>query len=87
MATNIWSGAPRWAKPLIQILFRPFFLSVGKGAEPIVMLAASPELEGVTGKYFNREKIVEPAPLARDEALARRLWDVSAELAGLAQTR
>lgn len=47
-------------------------------------LAASPDLEGVTGKYFEKGRAVEPAPLARDEALAKRLWNVSASLVGLA---
>jgi retinol dehydrogenase 14 len=84
VATNIWSGAPTWAKPLIQLFFRPFFLSAEKGAATIVQLAASPELEGVTGKYFERGKPVTPAPLAQDEALAKRLWKVSAEMVGLA---
>lgn len=84
VATNIWSGAPTWAKPLIQLFFRPFFLSVKEGAAPIVQLAASPELEGVTGKYFEKGKPVTPAPLARDEALAKQLWKVSAEMVGLA---
>jgi retinol dehydrogenase 14 len=84
VATNIWSGAPAWAKPLIQILFRPFFLSVEEGAAFIVQLAADPELEGVTGKYFETGKAVPPAPVAQDEAVARRLWDVSAAMVGLA---
>jgi NAD(P)-dependent dehydrogenase (short-subunit alcohol dehydrogenase family) len=82
--TNIWSGAPLWAKPLIQLVFRPFFISAEKGGERIVQLAASPELEGVTGKYFEDGRVVEPAPLARDESLAKRLWDVSARMVGLA---
>jgi retinol dehydrogenase 14 len=81
--TNIWSGAPLWAKPLIQIVFRPFFISAEKGGERIVQLAASPELEGVTGKYFEDGKVVDPAPLARDGALATRLWDVSARMVRL----
>jgi retinol dehydrogenase 14 len=84
VATNIWSGAPTWAKPLIQILVRPFMLSPEQGGATIVQLAASSELEGVTGKYFEKGKAVTPAPLARDEALAKRLWDVSARLVGLA---
>ncbi len=84
VATNIWSGAPTWAKPLIQILFRPFFLSVEEGAAFIVQLAADPALEGVTGKYFETGKEVAPSPLAQDEALARKLWDVSAAMTGLA---
>jgi retinol dehydrogenase 14 len=83
VATNIWAGAPALAKPLINIVFRPFFLSPEKGAAPVVRLAASPELEGVTGKYFDRDKPVAPAPLARDEALARRLWEVSAKMVGV----
>lgn len=83
VATNIWSGAPLWAKPLIQILYRPFFISAEEGAKTIVQLAASPEVEGVTGKYFEERKAVAPAPLAQDEALAKRLWDVSASLVGL----
>jgi len=82
--TNIWSGAPLWAKPIIQILLRPFFISAEKGGARIVQLAASPELEGVTGKYFEDGKVVDPAPLARDASLATRLWDVSARMVGLA---
>jgi hypothetical protein len=68
---------------LIQILFRPFFISAEQGAAAIVQLAASPELEGITGQYFERGVAVAPAPLAQDEALAKRLWDVSASLVGL----
>jgi NAD(P)-dependent dehydrogenase (short-subunit alcohol dehydrogenase family) len=83
VATNIWSGAPLWAKPLIQILYRPFFISAEEGARTIVQLAASPELEGVTGQYFEHGKAVAPAPLAQDRTLAKRLWEVSAGLAGL----
>jgi retinol dehydrogenase-14 len=86
VATNIWSGAPTWAKPLIAILYRPFFLTVEEGAATIVQLAAAPELEGVTGKYFEKGVAVPPAPLAQDEALAKRLWDVSAAMVGLPAT-
>ncbi len=81
--TNIWSGAPRWAKPIIQIVFRPFFISAEQGAGRVLQLVVRPDLEGVTGKYFENGKAVEPAPLARDESLATRLWNVSARMAGL----
>lgn len=83
VATNIWSGAPLWAKPIITLVFRPFFISAREGARGIVTLAADPALEGVTGKYYEGGRAVEPAPLARDEALARRLWEVSAAMVGL----
>jgi NAD(P)-dependent dehydrogenase (short-subunit alcohol dehydrogenase family) len=83
VATNIWSGAPLWAKPIILLLFRPFFISAEKGGSYIVRLAAGPELEGVTGQYFEEGQRVDPAPLAQDQALARRLWDVSSGIVGL----
>ena len=78
--TRIWSGAPLWAKPLIQILFRPFFISAEEGGRHIVRLIADPELSDVTGQYFEKHALSVPSPLARDAALGRRLWDVSAEL-------
>ena len=83
VATNIWSGAPAWTKPLIAILYRPFMITPAKGGATIVQLAASPELEGVTGKYFEKQVAVTPAPLAQDAALAKRLWEVSAAMVGL----
>jgi NAD(P)-dependent dehydrogenase (short-subunit alcohol dehydrogenase family) len=84
VATNIWSGAPLWAKPIIFLFFRPSFISVPEGARGMVMLATDPALEGVTGRYFENGQAIDPAPLARDEALAKRLWDVSAGMVGLA---
>jgi retinol dehydrogenase-14 len=83
VATNIWSGAPLWAKPIIALLLRPRFVSAEQGASRVVQLAASAELEGVTGKYFENGRETAPSPLAQDEALARRLWDVSVGLVGL----
>jgi NAD(P)-dependent dehydrogenase (short-subunit alcohol dehydrogenase family) len=80
VATNIWSGAPTWVKPLIFVLLRPFFLTAEQGAAPVVRLAASPDLTEVTGRYFDRDKEVAPAPLAQDRALAERLWQVSARM-------
>jgi NAD(P)-dependent dehydrogenase (short-subunit alcohol dehydrogenase family) len=83
VATNIWSGAPWWAKPYIALLLRPRLTSAERGAQTIVRLAASPQLEGVTGRYFEEERQATPGPLASDAQLARRLWEVSAQLVGL----
>jgi retinol dehydrogenase 14 len=84
VATNIWSGAPTWTKPIIAILYRPFFISAAEGGQTIVQLAADPGLEGVSGRYFEKRQPVAPAPLAQDEDLARRLWEASAKQVGLA---
>ena len=81
--TRIWAGAPVWAKPVIQILFRPFFISAAEGARYIIALVTRPELSGVTGKYFEKDELSTPSPLATNEALARRLWEVSASMVHL----
>ena len=81
--TNIWSGAPFWARPIISIALRPFFISAEKGGATIVQLVADPALEGVSGKYFESGVRAEPSLLGEDAALAGRLWEVSAQLVHL----
>ncbi len=67
----------------LQALYRPFCRSNKKGAETAVWLAATPEIEGVTGKYFKDRKIRALASQALNDDDATRLWRVSEELAGL----
>jgi len=81
--TNIWSGAPLWAKPFINLIFKPFFISPAQGASYVVALATRPDLENVTGLYFEEDKVSTPARLAQDPALAARLWQVSEKLSGM----
>jgi NAD(P)-dependent dehydrogenase (short-subunit alcohol dehydrogenase family) len=54
-----------------------------QGAETPLYLAASPEVEGVTGEYFARRKPKKSTAYSYDTAAARRLWDESARLTGL----
>jgi len=61
----------------------PFFLSAEKGAATSIYVAASPEIEGVSGEYFAKSRISKPTAAARDDEAARRLWDASEELVGL----
>lgn len=58
-------------------------ISPQKGAETSIYLASSPEVKGITGQYFRSSKPAATSAYAKDEAAARRLWDVSAELTGL----
>jgi NAD(P)-dependent dehydrogenase (short-subunit alcohol dehydrogenase family) len=58
-------------------------LSPEKGAETSIYLATAPELEGVTGKYFNNKKIASAQAIANDADTARKLWEVSAQLVKL----
>jgi retinol dehydrogenase 12 len=63
--------------------FAMFFLSAEKGARPLVYLASSPEVEGVSGQYFFKYRRRKPSRAARDEQRAERLWQVSEELTGV----
>jgi NAD(P)-dependent dehydrogenase (short-subunit alcohol dehydrogenase family) len=65
-----------WAK-LVSAPLRPFFRSPARGAATSLHLARAPELEGVSGRYFADEREKTPSALARDEALAARLWVAS----------
>ena len=58
-------------------------VSPEEGAKTSLYLATSPEVEGVTGKYFEKCKPIESSPVSYDKDAARRLWHVSAELTGL----
>jgi hypothetical protein len=53
-----------------------------RGAEPIVYLAASPDLAGVSGRYFDRCTETKSSAASYDDAAARRLWEESVRLVG-----
>jgi NAD(P)-dependent dehydrogenase (short-subunit alcohol dehydrogenase family) len=61
-------------------LGRPFLRTPEKGAATVVYLASSPDVEGVTGKYFYNRKPFTPSEQARDPDTGRRLWEASEKL-------
>ena len=54
-----------------------------KGAATSIYLASSPEVQSTTGEYFVDSKVAKTAPQAADMAVARKLWEVSAEMVHL----
>ena len=85
VATRLGRSAGSWASLVIPLVQAARGLSREEGADTIVYLASSPEVETTTGEYFVKRKITDPAPAARDAAAAKRLWAASEKLAGLAQ--
>ena len=61
---------------------RPFARSPAKGARTAVLLAASPDVDGKTGRYFVDCREQEPSSAARDLEAAGRLWEISEKLVG-----
>lgn len=82
-ATNIIANvAPPIARPFVGIIKR-FLQTPEQGAQTALCLATAPEVEGVTGKYFIKEKQKPSVPISYDEALQERVWNISADLVGL----
>jgi NAD(P)-dependent dehydrogenase (short-subunit alcohol dehydrogenase family) len=65
-------------------LARRLLKSPERGAQTPIYLASSPKVEGVSGKYFANLKPRSSSKASYDTAAAARLWQVSAELVGLA---
>lgn len=78
VSTSIFRDTPA----LLKMAVRMFALSVEKGAETSVYLASSPEVEGISGKYFVKKKEANPAAKALDAQAAQRLWSISEQLTG-----
>lgn len=65
-------------------LAAPLMLSPEQGAQTSIFLTASPEVEGVTGKYFVKRRAQTSSPTSYDRGLQASLWSLSEELTGSA---
>lgn len=79
VATDLMREWPRWLRRTWDWSLR----TADAGAAPIVRLAASPTVVGVSGRYFVRERRASFPRRARDPELARALWEESERLVGL----
>lgn len=82
VATNMWK---RQAGPAGFIMKIPaaFLATPSKGAETVVYLASSPEVERSSGGYYDKKKVKKPSEESYDDTVAKRLWEVSLTLTGL----
>lgn len=79
VATGIFRNTPKPIEWIIKLIT----MSPEKGAQTSIYLATSNEVEGITGKYFEKKKEKYPSRVAQDDELARKLWQVSEQLTGL----
>ena len=82
-ATGFAKNNGRAIAALVSIFAPLVARSPAKGAETSIYLASSPSVEGLSGEYFSDSQVIQAAPQANDMAVARRLWDVSAEMVDL----
>jgi len=83
LSTGIWDRNRGWHY-LVTRLLKLFMDEPGVGGGAAAWLATGPELEGITGTYFDQRRPARTLPDASDTALARELWDVSARAVGIA---
>ena len=73
--TNLFSDFP--LAGLLEMIAGLFMISPEKGAETLVYLADSEEVDGVSGEYFVKKRVKRPNKAARDSENADRLWEIS----------
>ena len=81
--TSFGAEEPGGVQRLFAPFMRPFMKAPGRGAATSIHLASAPDLEQVTGRYFASSKPRRSSSRSYDQAAAARLWQVSADLAGL----
>ncbi len=74
------------ANPVFRFFEQLIAVSPEQGAQTSLYLAASPEVAGVTGQYFEKKHAKPLSPEAQDQALQERLWTASEGLVGLHRT-
>jgi len=84
VATGFAKNNGKVIAALVSIITPLVARSPAKGAETSIFLASSPSVDGITGKYFYDSQAIPAAPQATDMVVAKKLWDVSAEMVHLA---
>lgn len=83
VATDIWRRIP-WP---FDAIGKAFMISVEEGAATTLYCATAPELEGVSGRYYEKCAEKQPNRAALDDALARELWERSLGITGAPDLR
>jgi NAD(P)-dependent dehydrogenase (short-subunit alcohol dehydrogenase family) len=76
---DIDASIGRW----IFALMSRFARSPQKGAQTLVYLASSAEVQGASGGYYFDCRQIPPSPAAQDDGVAERLWEVSQKMVRL----
>ena len=80
--THIATDSVRWAA-LAMRLVNLFALPVEQGVQPILRLALAPELSGLSGGFYVKNRRAALDRHCTDPAVARQLWQISSEMSGL----
>lgn len=82
VATNIWRTNFLLIGPLLSWMMRRVALTPEQGADNTIYLISSPDVVGVTGKYFVEREAARSSDLSYDQTVALRLWEFSLRMTG-----
>ncbi len=77
VATDIWKTNFPLVGPALKWIMSLFALTPEEGADNTIYLAASPEVKGVTGKFFVKREPVQSSVISYDRSVAQKLWEIS----------
>jgi len=80
VATDIWKTSFSVIGPVLKWIIGLFALTPEQGADNSIYLASSPEVEGVTGRYYVKREPAQSSPISYGESVAQKLWEVSESL-------
>ena len=80
VATNVGNAAGGFTSKIKDIVDKIGGITPEEGAKTIIYLASSPEVAGVSGRYFVKEKSIPSSKISYDLEFCRKLWELSEEL-------
>ena len=69
---------------LVWSALKPFMIGPEQGAVNSLFVATSPDIEGMSGAFFVKQRPAKPNPIAEDAAIAASLWAESERLVAAA---
>jgi WW domain-containing oxidoreductase len=69
-----------WARRMMAAIARLFTKSAAQRAATAALLAASPQVAGISGEYWSNCQITQGNPHLADEVFAKRLWETSEQI-------
>jgi NAD(P)-dependent dehydrogenase (short-subunit alcohol dehydrogenase family) len=82
VATRFGNNSGGLVRTVLKVVKPLGAISPAEGAKTIIYLASSPEVAKTSGEYFYECKITMPTAEARNDGDARRLWEISEQIAG-----
>ncbi|KAJ8403332.1 hypothetical protein AAFF_G00351040 [Aldrovandia affinis] len=81
--TEIARNTSIWFRIIMQPISLLFFVDADSGAQTTLHCALQEGIESLSGRYFSRCAVQDVRPKAKDDAVAKKLWEVSERLSGL----